>query len=67
MLRNRTKEQAMLGLRAKASWSFVTGMPGVALCVSCSSSIPKSFDGTLGYRHTGPESSGILDNRQLQM
>lgn len=67
MLKNRTKEQGIRGLRAKATWPFVTGTPGAALCVSCSSSIPaKSFDGTFGYRQTGPEFSGILDNRQLQ-
>ena len=68
MLRNRTIRQVTHGLRAKAAWSFVTGTPGAALsAVACSISMPsKSFDGTLGYRQTGPESSGILNNRQLQ-
>jgi hypothetical protein len=69
MLRKRTTEQISRGMRGTTIWSLAAQLPGAALCVYCPSSIPSgsTFDGTLNFRHTGQESKGILDNRQLQM
>jgi hypothetical protein len=69
MLRNRTKEQGRRGQQATTIWCVTSGMPGAAMYLYCLSSIPakSSFDGRLKGRHTGLESFGILDNRQLQM
>jgi hypothetical protein len=69
MATNLKKEIVQRGMRLRANWPLTVGMPGVALFVYCSGSIPTdlSFDGSNRLEHRAAETQTISNSRQLQL